>query len=49
VSLEMHLEAVIKQVCRCTWKQSSSEYVDAIRSCDRATLEKHLEAVIEGV
>ena len=44
-SLEMHLEAVIKRVCRCTWRPWSCE----LGGCNRASLEIHLEAVIERV
>jgi len=44
-SLEMHLEAVFKRVCRCTWRPWSCE----LSCCNRAGLEIRLEAVIEWV
>ena len=59
-SWEMHLEAVIERVWRCTlrpwsWTQRStgrpllSEFGDALAGYDRAGLEKYLEAVaLEG-
>jgi len=45
VSLEMHLEAVIVQVWRCTLRLQSCEH----GGCDDGSLEMHLEAVIERV
>jgi len=39
VNSEMHLEAVIERVWRCTWRLRSSELRDAIGGCDRASLE----------
>jgi len=49
VSLEIHLEAVIERVRRCTWKPRSSEFGDALGGLDRASLEMHLEAVMKRV
>jgi len=45
----MHLEAVIEQVRICTWILRSSELRDALGGRDPASLEMHLEAVIERV
>jgi len=47
VTLEMHSEAVIERVWRCTWRPRSSELRDALGGRDRASLDMHLEAVIE--
>ena len=48
-SLEMHLEAAIDQVRRCTCRPRLSELRDALRRYDRAKLQKYLEAVdLEG-
>jgi hypothetical protein len=41
--LKMHLEAVIVLTCR----QKCAELGDTLRSCDRASLNMHSEAVIE--
>ena len=49
MTLEMHLEAVLWQVQRYTWKPGSSEFGDALVGLDQARLEMHLEAVIERV
>jgi len=46
VNSEMHLEAVIERVWRCTWRLRSSELRDVLGGRDRASLEMHLEAVI---
>jgi len=46
VNSEMHLEAVIERVWRCTWRLRSSELRDALGGRDRASLEMHLEAMI---
>ena len=42
---EIHYEAVIEQVCRCTWMPWSCE----LGGPNRASLEIHLEAVIKWV
>jgi len=47
VNSEMHLEAVIERVWRCTWTLRSSELRDALGGRHRASLEMHLEAVID--
>jgi len=47
VNLEMHLEAVIERVRRCTWRPGSSEPRDALRGRDQASLKMHLEIEIE--
>ena len=47
---EMHSQAVIVQVWRCTWRPKLSELRDALGGRDRryrASLEMHFEAVIE--
>jgi hypothetical protein len=49
VSLEMHLEAAIEQVWRCTWRPRLSEFGDPIGSHEQATLLMHLGAAIEQV
>jgi len=38
-SLEMHLQAVIELVWRCTWRQLSSECEDALGGRDHTNLE----------
>jgi len=43
----MRSEAVIERVWRCTWRPRSSELRDALGGRDRATLDMHLDAVIE--
>jgi len=48
-SLEMHWEAVIERVWRCTWRPRWSELRDALGGRDRASLEMHWEAVPERV
>jgi len=45
VNSEMHLEAGIEQVWRCTWRPWSCE----LAGCNGGSLEIHLEAVIEPV
>jgi len=47
VNSEMHWEAVIERVWRCTWRPRLSELRDALGGRDRASLEMHFEAVIE--
>jgi len=47
LSLEMHWEAVIDRVWRCTWRPRLSELRDALGGRDRASLEMHLEAEVE--
>jgi hypothetical protein len=45
-SLEMHWEAVIERVWRCTWRPRLSEFGDAhVAGYDRARLEEYLEVV----
>jgi len=46
VNSEMHLEALIERVWRCTWRLRSSELRDALGGWDRASFEMHLEAII---
>jgi len=46
VKSEMHLEAVIERVWRCTWRLRSSELRDALGGGDRVSLEMHFEAMI---
>jgi len=46
-SLEMHWEAVIERVWRCTWRPRWSELRDALGGRDRSSLEMHWEAEIE--
>jgi len=46
VNSEMHLEAVMEPVWRCTWRLRSSKLRDALRGRDRASFEMHLEAMI---
>ena len=46
---EMHWEAVIEEVWRCTLRLSSSEFGDPIGDRDRVNTEMHWEAEIEGV
>jgi len=49
VNPEMHFEAKIERVWRCTWRPRSSELRDALSGYDRARLEEDLEAVdLEG-
>jgi len=43
----MHLKAMIQCVWRCTWRLRLSELSDALGGRDRASLDMHLEAVIE--
>ena len=40
--LEIHLEAVIERVCRCSWRQGSCD----LQGHDHASLEMRLEDVI---
>ena len=43
---EMHLEAVIERVWRCTWRPRLSELRDALAAgYDRGRLEENLEVV----
>jgi hypothetical protein len=44
---EMHLEAAIERVWRCTWRPRSSEFGDAFGGRDRGSLDMHLQAMIE--
>ena len=46
---EMHSEAVMERVWRCTWGPRLSELRDALRGCHRVSLEMHLEAVIDVI
>ena len=46
VNSEMHLEAVIERVWRCTWRLRSSELRDALGGRDWVSLEMHLEAML---
>jgi len=46
VKSEIHLEAVIERVWRCTWRLRSSELRDALGGRDTASLGMHLEALI---
>jgi hypothetical protein len=43
----MHFEAVTEQDWRCNWRPRLSELRDALRCCDRTSLEMHLQAMIE--
>ena len=45
VNSEIHLEAGIEQVSRCTWRPRRTEL--RLVGHDRAGLEMHLEAIIE--
>jgi len=40
----MHLEAVILQDCRCTWRRIGIEFRDTFPGCNQVSLEMHLEA-----
>jgi len=40
-SLEMHLQVVIENICRYTWRPRSSELSDALAGPDRESLEMH--------
>jgi len=44
VNSEIHSEAVIEWVWRCTWRPKSSELRDALGGRDRASSEMHVEA-----
>jgi hypothetical protein len=46
-SLEMHWDAVIEQVWRCNWRLRLSELRDALGGRDQASVEIHLQAMIE--
>ena len=48
-SLEIHLEAVIERVWRCTGRPWQSGVGDALGGRDRAIVQMHLEAKIERV
>jgi len=43
VNSEVHLEAMIERVWRCTLRLRSSDLRDALGGRDRATLQLHLE------
>jgi len=45
VNSEIHLEAEVERVRRCTWRPRSSEL--RLVGHDRASLEMHSEAMIE--
>jgi len=47
VNSEIHLEAMIEQVWRCTWRPRLSELRDALGGRDRASWGIHFEPVIE--
>ena len=47
MNLEMHLEAMIERVWRCTGRPRSSELREAHGGCNRTSLEMHLEAEIK--
>jgi len=47
--LEMHMEAGIERVWRCTWRPRSSELSDSLGVADRASLKMHLEVVLATV
>jgi len=47
VNSEIHWEAVIERVWRCTWRPRSSELRAALGGRDRGSLEMHLEAEIK--
>jgi hypothetical protein len=47
VTIEMHLEAMIKQVWRCTRRPWSSRFGDALGGRDRVNTAMHLESVTE--
>jgi len=49
VSLEMHWEAVIDRVWRCTGRPRWSEFGDVLGARDGVNSDMHLEAVIERV
>jgi len=45
-TLEMQLDAVIKQVQTCTWRQLYSKFGEALQDCEHTRLEMHLEHII---
>jgi len=45
VSLELHLEAIIKRVWRYTWRPESSQFGEALKGCKGASLDKYWMAV----
>ena len=45
---EIHSDAVIEPVWRCTWRTRWSELIDALAGRDRASLDKHLENEIDS-
>ena len=47
MSCEMHWEAERELTQRCTWSAASSELRDTLRGWDQASLEMHLQAMIE--
>ena len=46
MSVEMHLEAVIERMWRCTLRPGSSEFGHALGGQDRVNSEMPLEAII---
>jgi hypothetical protein len=46
-SLEMHWQAEVERVWRCTWRPRLSELRHALAGRDRVSVEMHFEAVIE--
>ena len=46
---EIHWEAVVERVWRCTWRPRLSELRAALGGRDRSSLEMHWEAIIERV
>jgi len=49
VNSELHSDAIIEQVWRCTWKAESNLFGDTVGGHDRARFEMHWEALIEWV
>jgi len=47
VNSEMHWEAAIERVWRCTWRPRLSELTDALGGHDHASLDMHLEDKME--
>jgi len=48
-SLEMHWEAMIEWVWKCTWRSRWSELRDTLGNRDQSSLEMHCKAVIKQV
>jgi len=46
VNSEIHSEAVIKQLWRCTWRTWSSNFDDGLGSCIQASLKYTFDAII---